>query len=341
MFEFLQSIFRQTPETAGGYDEKLVSLAIERVVDGTDTRLRGMPGYRNKLQPAVINALEYTIELSRTLPRPILFSVDQFRHNEQIRAFFASPERIETFMLQSRALQAYMKRHTPVAPEQIYALLTLTRKERNVLGMEMVGEVFRRDVAQVSVSFANPMLSAVKGKEAKSRFEMKKDVFDYFIELALRDIADARCKQQEERRQRDLLARKRETLIAGDLGMCSLFSGEENKTVDLESARVELDRLEAELQQREIVPFTLDEHLESIIDSLGSAHERLWHESVEVRLNRMGIKAEQDDSSALTLRLDEYCNAAGERIIGIPVQIPFDAVPVRESPLAELDRYLS
>ena len=53
MLRLLQSIFRQTPEATSGYDEELLKLAVERVIDGTDPRLRALSGYRKKLQPAV------------------------------------------------------------------------------------------------------------------------------------------------------------------------------------------------------------------------------------------------------------------------------------------------
>lgn len=340
MIKLLQSIFRQTPDATGGGDDKLIALAIERVVDGTDTRLRALPGYQKKLRPAVIKALDYTIDLANTLAQPIHFSARQFGRDNYIRSFFASPERIDEFLTQSRSLQDYLKRRTGLEPEWVHALLTMTRKERNVFGMEMMGETFRRDVAQVSVSFANPRLSAVKDDASKSTFEMKKDVFDYFVDLALRDIVDARVKQQEEKQQHDLLARKRHTLIAGDWGMRSLFTGKDDQAIDNDSTEVELGQLDTELQRRETAPLTLDNHLESIIRSLNLVHERLWHEPVQVRLNRMGIKSEQNNDSVLTLQLNEYCNIEGDRIIALPVQIPFDSIPVRQDLLAEIDRYL-
>lgn len=340
MIKLLQSIFRQTPQTNGGYDDKLISLAIERVVDGTDTRLRALPGYQKKLRPAVIKALDYTMDLAETLAQPILFSSDQFGRDDHIRSFFASPERVDEFLVQSRSLQEYLKKRTGLEPKQVYALLTMTLTERNVFGMELVGETFRRDVSQVSVNFTNPRLSAVKDEESKSSFEIKKDVFDYFVDLALRDIVETRVKQNEEKQQQELLARKQRTLSSGDWGLRSLFAGNEDKAVDVDSAEVELGQLDTELQHRRTAPLTLDKHLESIVNSLNSVHELLWHELVQVRLNRMGIKSEQDDDSAVTLQLNEYCNADGNRIIALPVQIPFDSIPVRQDMLSEIDRYL-
>lgn len=341
MLKLLQSIFRQTPEITGGYHEKLITLAIERVIDGTDPRLRALSGYVKKLQPAVVKALDYTIELVDGLPPSIALSPQQFSHDDYIRSFFASPEHINEFLTQSRTLHYYLEKRTGLDRERIHALLVLTRVERNVLGMEMVGDMIKRDVAQVSVSFSKPLLSAVKDAEAKNRFEIKKDVFDYFVELALKDIVSAREKQREAQQQRDLLARKHRTLKSGNWGMESLFAGESEKVVDAAGMEQELMQLESELQQRKATPFTLDNHLESIVNSLEAVRERLWVEPVQIRLNRMGIKSKQEgDNSAVTLQLNEYCNIEGGRIIALPIYIPFDKIPLRPDLLANVDRYL-
>lgn len=341
MLKLLQSIFRQTPVSTGGHDEKLITLAIERVIDGTDPRLRALSGYRKRLQPAVIKALDYTLELVDSLPPSIALSSQQFSKDDCIRSFFASPEHINEFLNQSRALQQYMKKRTGLEPESIHALLVLTRVERNVLGIEMVGEMMRRDVAQVSVSFSNPRLSALKDEESKNRFEIKKDVFDYFVDLALKDIVSAREQQRETSQQRSLLAQKHRTLKSGNWGMESLLSGESENIVDAAGMERDLNKLESDLQRQQTTPLTLDQHLESIVHSLSAVRERLWNEPLQLRLNRMGIKSKQDsDSSTVTLQLNEYCSAEGGRIIALPITIPFDKIPAKPDLLADIDRYL-
>jgi len=341
MLKLLQSIFRQTPESTSGHDEKLVALAIERVVDGTDPRLRALSGYRKKLQPAVVGALDYTMELVDGLPPSIALSPEQFSHDDYIRSFFVSPNHITEFLTRSPNLHGYLEKRRGLDPEFIHALLVLTRVERKVLGVEMVGELLTRDMQQVSVSFSNPRMSGVKDEEAKNRFEIKKNVFDYFVDQALKDIVSARERERESKQQRDLLARKRLTLKSGNWGMGSLLAGEGDKVVNSEKMEQELNRLEDELQQHETSPFTLDKYLESIVNSLNDVRGRLWNEPVLVRLDRMGIKSEKEsDSAAVSLQLNEYCSANGARIIALPVYIPFGKIPSRPDPLSDVDRYL-
>ena len=87
MLKLLQSIFSQEPETSALYSEKLIEKAIERVVDGTDPRLRAVSGYRKFLRPAVIKAVDYTFELVDGLPSPVILSKKQFSLDECIFRF--------------------------------------------------------------------------------------------------------------------------------------------------------------------------------------------------------------------------------------------------------------
>lgn len=65
MLRLLQSIFTQIPETPSKYDDELIEKAIERVVAGTDPRLRAISDYRKQLRLAVIKAVDYTVELTK------------------------------------------------------------------------------------------------------------------------------------------------------------------------------------------------------------------------------------------------------------------------------------
>ena len=53
MLHFLSSLFSTGPGQGAGPDKALIERAIERVVDGTDPRVRGLGNYRKRLRPAV------------------------------------------------------------------------------------------------------------------------------------------------------------------------------------------------------------------------------------------------------------------------------------------------
>ncbi len=58
VLRLLQSLFSVTPDPAGKFDPALIRAAIERVVDGTDPRLRMVRHYRKKLWTAVERSIE-------------------------------------------------------------------------------------------------------------------------------------------------------------------------------------------------------------------------------------------------------------------------------------------
>ena len=75
MLRLFKSIF-QKDDAPGRYPDSLVREAIERAVDGTDPWLRGLSGYRRKLRPAVVAAIDHVIALVDGLQPPLLADTD-------------------------------------------------------------------------------------------------------------------------------------------------------------------------------------------------------------------------------------------------------------------------
>lgn len=341
MFKLLQSIFEQAPEPSRGYDEELIERAVERVVDGTDPRLRAVSGYSKKLRPAVIKVIDYSMELVDALPPPLTLAKKQFNQDQRMSAFFVSPEHINEFLTQSLVLQDYREKRKGLDPEYVHALLSVTRNERRVLGMELDGEIVRRDVAQISVSFSNHRLSCPMDEESGSRFETKKDVFDFFIKQALGNIIAIRDKQQKSINRQKILNEKLRTLEAASWGIDAVLSGESEKPVDVDQTEISINKMEAELEELEAPPLTLDHYLESIVETFDGVRDLLWKTSLSIKLNRMGIKIENEDLEApINLDIDEYHSADGRTAIAVPVRIPFDQIPDKPDFLSQASRYL-
>src|SRR5512146_2030680 len=88
MLRFLQSIFGGVEE--GRYPESLVKAAIERAVDGTDPWLRAVSGYKKKLRPAVVRAIDHVVALVNALPPPIAVGLKSYDSDPRFKAFFMS-----------------------------------------------------------------------------------------------------------------------------------------------------------------------------------------------------------------------------------------------------------
>ncbi len=342
MLSLLQSIFglSDSPQPAR-LDDKLIELATERVIDGTDPRLRAVTGYRKTLRPAVECAVDYVIGLIDSLPHPIELSRQQFSSDERVRALFVSPDHLSDTLLQSRILQNYLDQRTGLDPENIYALLGVEQREKNILGMELVGEIIRRDVAQVAISFSNHRLVGPVDNEQDSSLELKKRAFDFLIQLALKNIASQRSEQAKAIRQRKLLSDKLQALESAKWAMDSLLDQEQPTLADPRTVEQRIANLESELASIDTDPVTLDYNLEVISECLNAAPQHLQIAPVTLRLSRMGIKIEDDaDLNAITLKLDEFTTSDGRKVIAVPVYIPFSEIPPRPDFLTEASRYL-
>ena len=156
MLRLFHSIFGATPER-GRYSEELIQAAIERAVAITDARLSALSGYQKKLRPAVIRAIDHVVELVEALPPPIDVAAAGYGADHRLIAFFASGDHMRQVLNADRALVDFAG-HQAGAAEQIFALLLMEKHEKTVFGMDLDGEVLKRDVAQVTVNFAGHRL---------------------------------------------------------------------------------------------------------------------------------------------------------------------------------------
>jgi xanthine dehydrogenase iron-sulfur cluster and FAD-binding subunit A len=77
MLRLFHSIFGNEPG-ANRYPETLVQAAIERAVGGNGPWLCGCSGYRRKLRPAVVHALDHVVALVDRLDEPVELSRENF-----------------------------------------------------------------------------------------------------------------------------------------------------------------------------------------------------------------------------------------------------------------------
>jgi hypothetical protein len=342
MLSLFRSIFGPPSQTSSQFDDALIERATERVVDGTDARLRAVTGYRKKLRPAVERAVEYVIELADALPPPVEFSRRQYGIDPRLRAFFASPDRLQEVVGNSPAIRDYSSRGRRPGTDMIYAGLGTEREERKVLGMDFAGETLRRDVEQVVVNFCNHRFVAVTDDETATRGELKKRAFDNLIETALRRIIAERTKRDELAQERHLLERKLQALTDGHWGLESVLERGPSGPADRVAIETRIAGIDAELSRIGAAAVNLDDYLAVVADTLSAPQEHLRRETVSLRLSRMGIKLTQESrASGDTLELSEFSTSDGRRAIVVLVCIPSGELPERSSDFfTEASRYL-
>ena len=334
MFDLFQSIFRGG-EQQGHYPESLIEAAIERAVDGTDPRLRALFGYKKNLRPSVIHAIDHVVALVDGIPAPLQAGRSDYNADPRLKALFASADRMQEVFGNDAALNEF-RDGSGKGAERVIALLLAERVEKNVLGMELAGDMLRRDVAQVSVSFRNHRLIEVTSDEADTRRQLKRRAFDHLLALALSRIADVHGERADLARQRDLLQHKLSVLQRGGWS----FEAAEGAQPEHKALIAELREIETGLTKLGTDAGALQGRLDIVADLLGHAEQQLWADDFFIHLDNMNIRRDAQDASAQSIALRELRNARGASLAMLLVALAPGELPRREHALSAAARYL-
>lgn len=333
--KLFQSIFGGG-EKVGRYPESLIEMATERAVDGTDSRLRLLPGYRKRLRKPVIRAIDHVIALVDSISVSVAAGRSEYGAEPRLAALFASAaDMLEVFSRDSE-LEHFLSSPDGAGTPRVTALLLAGRVERNTLGMDLVGDQVLRDVQQVAVSFTGHRLLDPRGSEEQTCRQLKRRAFDHLLSLALARIAEARAERSDLTRQRDLLRRKLAALKRGGWS----FDAPEGGHPDAAGLTTELDAVTTQLDALGSDDGVLLAHLDMVTDLLGDAEHQFWAEQVTLYLDAMNIRRDAQHPTARQVLLQELHSTSGRTAVMLPISIAPSELPQREDLVAAAERYL-
>jgi hypothetical protein len=333
--KLFQSIFG-LGEKVGRYPESLIDLATERAVDGTDSRLRLLPGYRKRLRQPVIQAIDHVVALVDGVPAPVAASPSGYSADPRLAALFASAERMLDMFGRDPELSAFLSDLGGVGIPSVTTLLLAERVEKNILGMALVGDQVMHDVQQVAVSFSGHRLLDPNASEEETRRQLKRRAFDHLLSLALSRIAELRVEREDLSRQRDLLRRKLTALERGGWGLDAPRGGH----TDPAALTTELDAVTAQLDALGSDAGVLKAHLDIVADLLAEAPSQIQTQEITLYLDPMNIQRDARDPSGRRIVLRELCNAQGRTAVMLPISIAPADLPPREDLVTAAQRYL-
>jgi hypothetical protein len=333
MFRLFKSMFGN--EEPGRYPETLIEQAIQRAVDGTDSRLRTVPGYRKSLRTPVMHAIDAVVALVDSLPAPLAANRQDYGKDERLSTLFASADRMQEVLTNDSALSEF--RDSPASGAgQATVLLLAERVEKHVLGMEMEGETVRRDIPQVAVNFQGHRLVDPAATTDEALRQWKRRAFDHLLSLALARITEVASERADLSTQRSLLLRKLAALRQGGLR----FDEAQGGVPDAAALQSELEDTEHQLAAIGADDRTLHTYLEIAAAVLTDAQQQLWLECLDLHLDRMNIQRDAQDSSARRISLTEFHNARGQRLVALPLSVTLDELPRRDDFFTAAQRYL-
>jgi hypothetical protein len=339
MLKLFQSIFRPGADKLGAYPEDLIERAIERAVDGTDRRLRAVSGYKKRLRPAVIHAIDHVVALVDSLPPPLELDRRNYGRDTELNAYFASVDHMNEVLSRDAEMRQWQKSPESTVAERVFALLLMEQRERNVLGVALEGNDLRHDVAQVTVSFNKHRMADPTAVEDDTRRLLKRRAFDHLLTLALAAIAEARGEHSDLQRERDLLRSKQAALASGHWGFGNNADEAASETPpDPRALEQRIKEIDAQLST--LSTGLLQTHLDALVDVLAGAEQNLRGESGTLSIDRQGVKLSQSSTLATPITLTTLHNAAGRSLVVRLTSIARVDLPPPPDFLREAQRFL-
>jgi hypothetical protein len=313
MFKILQSIFGS--EKQGSYPESLITMAIERAVDGTDPSLRAVSGYKKKLRPAVIHAIDHVVAMVDALPPPIPVHFGSYQEERPLKGYFISAREMQDVFSKDRSLADFMRGPAAGSP-RVVAMLAMEKQERVTFGAALTGDVVTHDVPMVTVSFDLHRLVDPTGDEQETRRLLKRRAFDHLLSLALKQLTFVKGERKDIERYRTLLQAKLNLLEREGWG----FDPAAAKS-DITQAEEQLGQLEVQLKELGGDFGENEAYLDIVAEVLGNPEQYFLSKSETVFVNQVGVKQSEAASDVNELSFMELHNAAGRRMVVLLVAL--------------------
>ncbi len=317
MLKLLQSIFGTAKQ--GSYPESLVNEAIERAVDGTDPWLRSVSGYKKKLRPAVIQAIDHVVALVNGFPAPLSVALGSFEDDDRLKGFFVSGKHLKNVFSKDQNLAEFLAGPAGDSP-QIVALLAMEKEEKVIFGAELAGDIIIRDVPKMTVSFDGHRLVDPAADETQARRLLMRRAYDHLLSLALKRLAFVKSERKDLERRRTLLQAKMNLLEREGWGF-DLSTGSTEK-LDVAEVEKRLGQIEAQLQEFGGDDRESEAYLQIVTDVLGKPAEYLLGKGATIFVDKMAIKHNEASIDAPALTFTELRNAEGRQLVVVLVSIP-------------------
>jgi hypothetical protein len=203
--ELRDAISRNRQETALKRCRMAAAINIvENVVDGTDSKIRLVPGYKKKLQNIIQSSLDFADGLVKQIPEAIEVSSNTFTSDPYVNAFFANVEDLQSVFSHSSEIQDYME-DNHAGDARCCALLCMDRSEKTIMGMELSGNMLKKDVLQVAVNFTDHRIYSPAPSEPEAREGLKVCLFQGLVTNALEHIVKLRLANHRLQSKRQML----------------------------------------------------------------------------------------------------------------------------------------
>ena len=281
---------RRKEKAARRNEQRILRKRVEEAVAATEPNIRMARGYRDRLVPAVKNALEHCCRLTEEMPgsfdiRPSLWGRDPL-----VTAYFATADEVRNALETCPALLSCFSR---TREQQAYALLTMKTEEKKVFRRVASGERIQTEVPRTSVNFSRHRFTSVHGSLPELEQDLRDRAFHYLLSCALEEMVALKKEERRLEQQSEVLAVKWRLQQSRQQDIGALMDGFEDRRSNGAARRI-LDEVHQELdsvRSRVDEPSDFLQHLERVL----LAPERYLALTLAApRLDQMGIKVQVD-----------------------------------------------
>ena len=132
------------------------------------------------------------------MPPALQVNQAAYSGNSLVNTLFQNTEAMHRLFSQSVPVQEFFRHPENQQQQDVFALLFLSRVEKDILGPEIRGEIILKDVPQTTVSFSGHQLIAPRATEEAARGALMKTLFESVIWQLKIEITRLRYGQTEE-----------------------------------------------------------------------------------------------------------------------------------------------
>jgi hypothetical protein len=277
---------------------QLLEQTVEEVVDIADPKIRLARRYLKILLPSVTTAVAYCREMVRAIPGPVRLDPVSYNDDPLVKALFPSVYEMENTLRQARNTAI------PGQGREIFALLTMDRKEKTIYSHQQHGEMILRDVAMRSVNFDEHRVVAPSTDLEATRHLLEQRALEVLATVAMERISSLRANVAELRERRERLTAMHR-MLGGKHRASELFA--QPVQADMEKIN-ELKKLlkttEEEIEQARQVLETPEDMLGQLQRIMAVPADTFVLREQSLRLNWMNVLVEeggQDEVNEITL----------------------------------------
>ena len=264
---------------------------IEELVDLVDPRLRGMPGYRSRLAPALRHAVGVADRLVSGLSDPLWVDRRSWSQQPLLRAYFTSADVMREIFDNSNELRDFLTSAAALGADEVYAAMGMRMTRSTRLQTELQGDVLLRDQQRTVVSFSDHRLGAFATDQESFKRSLRRRLLEEIAMRAMQRIMGLRTQREALEEEKTRLQWKLKMYQKQTDGIGGLWHDQSRLGRHIQALEEQLGETREELQDLLTRAGDIEDFLDATVEALRDIEQTVsidWH---TLHLDAMNVEA--------------------------------------------------